>query len=188
MLNTILLGLIAIVVVRLAYAFYKQTPVGTVEENIKAGMRDNIVNLLNSMDTVTSKALNELRSMVDLSETVDKLQKQLASLRNEKSNIEENFNRREREIEHKLGLERQRAVQELEFATREATLKAKEDNLNQERALFKKEMDFNMNRFEKEVSYQRELSERLLQVIPGVLPQVTKVITEHTENVKSFTR
>lgn len=182
-LELILLGIIFGIVMRLAYAFYKQTPVGAIEERIKESNRVTFIDLLNSLDTVTSKAVNELKSMVDLSSTVDKLQKELAKVKNEKSSIEEGFARTQREIEHKLGLERARQSQELELATREAKLKAKEDNLQSERDLFKKEMDFRQNRFMEEVTYQRGLSEQLLSVIPGIIPQVTKIVTEHTENV-----
>lgn len=110
--------------------------------------------------------VGEVRDLIDKANQLDKLQKEVTALEIEKSKKLEEYARKEREIEHKVGLERKRQEQEIELAKREARVGVEEENLKKDKERFKKELDFQMDRFTKEVTYQRELSEKLLAMLP----------------------
>lgn len=94
------------------------------------------------------------------------LQKQIATLEIQKAGLEETFARKEREIEHKLGLERKRQEQEMTLAKREATLTVREEALVADRKRFDEQLDFHEKRFTDEVGYLKELIGDLAQRLP----------------------
>ena len=109
--------------------------------------------------------LQGIRSVADLSARVKELRTQVETLEIEKARKTEEFERRDREIEHKVGLERKRQEFELDAAKREAILSVGEKNLEADRKRFEEQMAFVEKRFTEQVDYLKgiigQLSERL---------------------------
>lgn len=101
------------------------------------------------------------------------LKKEKSDLEVSVSSITEKHERREREIEHKLGLERMRQEQELKNGLREQAVKLKEENLSADKARFEGQMKFHEDRFKEEVGYLKEMLGQIIERLP----------TAHTENV-----
>lgn len=114
------------------------------------------------------KDLQGIKSVADLSQKVKSLREQVATLEIEKSKKEEEFARREREIEHKVGLERKRQEMELAAASREAVLKVREENLAADRKRFEEQMTFHDKRFTEEVGYLKEMIGTLADRLPNI--------------------
>ena len=120
-----------------------------------------------------SETADKLREVSKLSGTVDALKKQVTDLEIQRDKKQEEYARREREVEHMVGLERKRAEFERESAAREATLRVREENLKADRDRFEAQMEFQNTRFTAEVGYLKEMIGRVLEAIPNVAP-VTK--------------
>jgi hypothetical protein len=106
----------------------------------------------------------------------DKLEKETNELRRElnankitASGQREEFDRRERELRHMIGLEQKRQVFEVDAAKRDALLTVREENLKADRERFETQMKFQTDRFESELKAERELMREIL----GRLPTVT---------------
>jgi hypothetical protein len=99
--------------------------------------------------------------------TAAKLNQEIEELRISKARREEEFARREREIEHKVGLERKRQEFEIAQAKRETTVEVREENLNADKVRFKAEMDFQRKRLEEEVTSLRSLVEKMMERLPS---------------------
>ena len=95
------------------------------------------------------------------------LLEQCEQLKIEKSRREEEFARKEREIEHKVGLERARQEQELQIAKREVLVSAKEENLVADKERFESQMEFHEKRFTEEVTYLKEMVGQVLKRLPS---------------------
>ena len=98
---------------------------------------------------------------------VEELQRQIATLEIEKSKREEEYARREREVEHKVGLERKRQEFEIEQSKREATVKVQQENLAADKERFKAEMNFQRKHLEGEIGSLRDLVKDMLQRLPS---------------------
>lgn len=115
-------------------------------------------------------ALEEMQpeeSVSGLSKKISDQRKELETLKIEKARREEEFEKREREIEHKVGLERTRQEFEMEQAKREATVTVREENLSADRKRFEEQMKFQEERFTKEVGYLKEMLEAIVQRLPS---------------------
>lgn len=124
--------------------------------------------LLQDLDERVSKDLAGIRSVADMAGRVKKLREELEVLKIEKARADEEMDRREREIEHKVGLERARQKHELEAGKREAILKVREENLDADRKRFEEQMAFHNKRFTEEVGYLKGLMESLMERLPDV--------------------
>ena len=120
-----------------------------------------------TIDQAISNALNDKTNSITLNAEIDRLTKEKTKLQIEYDREKERWDRTEREIEHKLGLEKRRQEQEIQLATRETTVKVREENLSGERELFKKEMEFQRSRLEGEVQSLRDLTGKLLKALPS---------------------
>lgn len=112
--------------------------------------------------------LQGIRSVADLSSKVRKLQENITTLEMEKSKKDEEFARKEREVEHKVGLERARSAFDVESAKREAVLAVREENLEADRKRFEDQMGFHEKRFTEEVGYLKELMTEIMKRLPDV--------------------
>jgi hypothetical protein len=110
---------------------------------------------------------NELRGVIRDVEQADALKKEIVDLQITRDKMKETFDRREREIEHLIGLERRRQEQEMANAIREAKIEVAQQNLEADKARFKAEMDFQRERLTGEVDSLRKMVEQLLQAIPS---------------------
>lgn len=129
-------------------------------------LADQIVNLLERVQSEANNKLDKIKDYLDLTKEVDKLRESLNVMTIEKSQINEKYEKREREIEHKLGLERLRQETELKLGLREQTVKIREENLTADRDRFTKEMAFVTQRFEQETGYLKDMIKPLLEALP----------------------
>lgn len=121
-----------------------------------------------SVESIVRSALNEANSALALAGTVQELRKEVETLETEKARRTEEFATREREIEHKVGLERKRQEFELGAAKREATLAVREENLAADRKRFEDQMSFHEKRFTEEVTYLKEMMGQVMERLPNV--------------------
>ena len=143
----------------------------SVEKSISDSVERVIVKYLTSAE-------NEIKTFLqagNLEERVKTLTTQLSSLQIEKSRIEEDFTRREREIEHKLGLEKLRQEQDLELGLREQSIKIKEENLTADKARFEAQMKFMTERMSKENDHLKAMMEDILAKLPTVRHDIKEV-------------
>lgn len=114
-----------------------------------------------------SDELAGIRSLRDLSAKVKQLREEAETLKIEAARKDEEYAKRDREIEHKVGLERERQKNELENAKREAVVTVREKNLEADRTRFEEQMKFHEDRFSKEVGYLKELLESVVKALPS---------------------
>ncbi len=131
-----------------------------------------IRNIVTEFGEQVLKDLQGIRSVADLSSKVRDLRSQVEMLEIEKARKQEEFDRREREIEHKVGLERKRQEMELTAGKREAALAVREENLAADRKRFEEQMAFHDKRFTEEVGYLKGLMEQLMTRLPDVSASV----------------
>lgn len=129
-------------------------------------LKDKLVDLFDQIKNGYDSKLDRIQNYLDLSKEVENLREQRNQLIIDKSLINEKYEKREREIEHKLGLERQRQEQELKLSIREQTVKIREENLTADRDRFSKEMEFVTKRFEQETGYLKDMIKPLLDALP----------------------
>ena len=110
--------------------------------------------------------LKSIKSVSDLSAKVKFLREELEKLKIEKARRDEEFERREREVEHKVGLERKRQEFELESGKKEAILKVREENLTADRKRFDEQMKFHDERFTAEVGYLKDMLADIVKRLP----------------------
>jgi hypothetical protein len=110
--------------------------------------------------------LKGIRSVVDLAAKVKSLREEKEKLEIEAARRDETFARKEREIEHKVGLERKRQEFELASGKREATLSVREENLAADRKRFEEQMAFHEKRFTEEVSYLKQIIGDIAERLP----------------------
>lgn len=134
--------------------------------------RDTKLEKLTEKITELSKRVAELKGERDAISDKSKLADEIATLKQEKTakeieldRVKEDHEREKREIDHKIGLHRQRVEQEIELSRKEAVLDVREENLKKDRERFEQEMDYTRKRFSEEVdrltSLQKEILERL---------------------------
>jgi hypothetical protein len=120
-----------------------------------------------TVERIVKDALQDAETALASAGKITKLREELETLRIEKSRKEEEFAKKEREIEHKVGLERKRQEFEIEQAKRETSVTVREENLNADRKRFVEQLDFHQKRFESEVKYLHEMAEKLMERLPS---------------------
>lgn len=115
----------------------------------------------------TESFLSKLKSTFDIGAQILKLKEELEVLKIEKGRKEEEFAKREREIEHKVGLERKRQEFEIKQAKREALVGVREENLKADQERFSEQLKFHEDRFSKEVGYLKEMLGEMLKRLPS---------------------
>src|SRR5262245_54039467 len=96
----------------------------------------------------TTRELAKLRGELEASRDTRDLHDEVTELRERKAQaeidlekIKEKHEREKRDIDHKIGLHRQRVDQEIELSRKEAVLDVREENLKKDRERFEQEMD-----------------------------------------------
>ncbi len=139
---------------------------------IIAGRKDQLQEaigaLVSDITATITQDLQGIRSVADLSQRVKELREKAEKLEIEKGRKEEEFQRREREVEHKVGLDRKRQEFEVASAKREAMLSVREENLAADRKRFEEQISFHEERFTQEVGYLKELMTQIMQRLPDV--------------------
>jgi DNA anti-recombination protein RmuC len=138
-----------------------------------------------------SQRVAELKGERDAVGTETTLSKRIIELEREKTEKEialarvlEDHQREKREIDHKIGLHRQRVEQEIELSRKEAVLDVREENLTKDRERFEKEMDYTRERFSEEVERLATLQKEILERLPkwSVDRKITEAITSGARN------
>jgi hypothetical protein len=124
--------------------------------------------LIEKVEKEVTKELQGIRSLQDLSGKVKELKIQLADFEIQRDKKQEEYDRRAREIEHKVGLERKRQEQELTLAKREALVGVREENLTADRKRFEEQMKFHDERFTGEVKYLKDMMKDVLDRLPNI--------------------
>jgi hypothetical protein len=124
-----------------------------------------------------SGEIRELRAERDaltdasaLREERDRIKTELVELQIEKSKVDEEHDRRERETLHKVGLERKRQEFEADAAKREAKLEVREEALDSAKDLVQDKLDFMQERMTEEIKY---LKESVIEAVIKLVPTVT---------------
>ena len=125
-------------------------------------------NVMKEMVEGVNGELSKIKNLTDLTQKV-------ATLKKEKENLEDdiriqkaNIAEREREITHKVGLERKRQEFEIEQARRETKLQIQQANLDADKKRFAEQMEFHEKRFTEEVKYLKEMITDMMQRLPSM--------------------
>lgn len=143
--------------------FGKKIPKWRLEDTVETAVRRVVDSYVGEL----RGELSGLSSMAALRKQITKLQEESETLRIEKGRREEEFARREREVEHKVGLERARQSFEVDEAKRLAVLSVREENLKADRTRFEEQMKFHQERFEKEVGYLKDMLVKITERLPS---------------------
>jgi hypothetical protein len=143
--------------------------------------RDEQLQKLTQEIETLSKKIAELkgeqsgtRQIISLTDQVTALKTKIADLDIQRGKKQEEFDRREREVEHKVGLERRRQEQELAAAKREAVVSVREESLTAQQEQFKGQVSFMQERFEYEVRELRNLVSEMLKRLPEVSVEIAR--------------
>lgn len=136
--------------------------------------RDEIQELIAEVSkTVTSRVLGDLDGRLDelrkagtLSKQVRNLKEQLADLEIKKAKKEEAYARKERELEHKVGLHMAQVKHEIDVAKKETELKFKGDALTADKKRFEDQMKFHQSRFDEEISGLKAILAEVIKRLP----------------------
>lgn len=134
----------------------------------RKALEDALRAVLTDHNSQVAEELGKIRSVSDLTGKIKTLREQVEKLEIEKGRREEEGAKREREIEHKIGLERKRQEFEIDAGKREATLSVREENLKADRARFEEQMKFHDERFTAEVNYLKTMLAQILERVPNV--------------------
>jgi uncharacterized small protein (DUF1192 family) len=111
--------------------------------------------------------LSGIKDVTKLAGRVATLRQEVEKLTIERDRKQEEYDRREREIEHKVGLERKRQEFEITQAKRETTVVIREENLAADKQRFEEQMAFHQERFEEEVKSLRKLVNKMMERLPS---------------------
>ncbi|KKL49535.1 hypothetical protein LCGC14_2314540 [marine sediment metagenome] len=125
-----------------------------------------------SVTAAFERAIKNTKSALGMSDQIARLQEQIDDLTIAKKQIKFDQDQREREVEHKVGLERKRQEFEIEQTKREALVSIREENLDKDKARFAEQMTFHEERFTEEVGYLKSLVEQVLKRLPNISMEV----------------
>ena len=120
-----------------------------------------------------TKRVAELRGERDQVSEELGLSARIAGLEREKTakeieldRVKEQHEREKRDIEHMVGLHKDRVKQEIELAKREQTITVREENLKADRERFEEQMKFMQQRMETELERLNGLTSEILERLP----------------------
>jgi len=138
------------------------------ESRFEKRIKDTVEYVLRQSFVQVDSALAKLKDAAGLTVEVAKLKAEIEDLTIQKGRKEEEFARKEREIEHKVGLERKRQEFEIEAAKREAIVTVREEALKADKERFEAQMAFQQERFEEEVGYLKGMVGQVLERLPSI--------------------
>lgn len=132
-----------------------------------------------TVEQMTTDTENRFEQMHKKFRTIEALEQEISKLKIEKSVEEEKFARREREVTHKLGLERMRQEQDAVNSKKEMELNIREKNISAEEERFKKQMEFEREQLQNQINNLSILVQKVFDKIPEV--------THETKTIKRLT-
>ncbi len=133
----------------------------------KARLSEEIQELTKRLGALRGEA-EKLQEIEALNTRIDHLKRQVADLEINRNKQNEEFEKRDREIKHKVGLEQTRQKVELEQARKQAELEVREKNLDKDQKRFDDHVKFMETRMTQEVNYVKEIAEKILDRLPHV--------------------
>lgn len=127
-----------------------------------------------------------LREEAALADSIQTLKVKVEDLKIEKGRLTEEHAREKREVEHMVGLEKNRQKVEMEQATRDAKLTVREENLAADKDRFDKHVEFIEERFGEEVGYLKDLMGQVLGRLPTV--SVDKTVSSTASRTRPRTK
>lgn len=162
------------------FRFFKTDPSEEQIKKLTEMLGDEVSN------RITSKLTDEFEALASIdsaTEQVTKLKQEIAVLQAQRSGIEETYARKEREIEHKVGLlrteleqDKKQQEKEFELQVQAAKLEAKEVGLVERERAFAEKMSFIEKRFTEEVGYLKTLVEDMAKRLPDATILATKTL------------
>lgn len=141
--------------------------------------KDNVEKILSELRDVRQD-LALLQGERDATKKSRDLDKEIAELRRTLTDLEiqhdreqEKWDREKREVEHMVGLHKQKAEFENESATREAKISVREENLEADKTRFEEHVSFMEGRFQEELTSLRGLMEKFLDRMPTTQQLIT---------------
>jgi len=101
-----------------------------------------------------------------LSTRIVSLEREKTAKEIELDRVKEQHEREKRDIEHMVGLHKDRVKQEIELAKREQTITVREENLKADRERFEEQMKFMQKRMETELERLNGLTSEILERLP----------------------
>lgn len=144
-------------------------------------LEDEIITLQSEVRKLVRQK-DDLKDEVGYSEQIVTLKKRLSDLEIEKDKKQEAFDREKREVEHMVGLQRQRADFEREKAVREAELSVRESNLETATKMVQEKMDFVQKSLSDQIGY---LKDDILKTVIAALPNVNVELGRELGNGKA---
>lgn len=133
---------------------------------IEKAVSTAVENIFGAKASQIARDLDRIKSIADLDAEITALKDEVEGLNRQRARKQEEFDRKDREIEHKIGLEKNRQEFEVDQAKREATVEVQEQSLAAKETASEERMKFQHDRFIKEVEYQRGLVEKMLGRLP----------------------
>jgi hypothetical protein len=113
---------------------------------------------------------DEVSEELGLSARIVSLEREKTAKEIELDRVKEQHAREKREVEHMVGLHKDRVKQEIELAKREQSITVREENLKADRERFEQQMQFMQKRMETELERLNNLTSEILERLPtGVL-------------------
>lgn len=134
----------------------------------KSAIAEAVRGVIEDAEKKFTSTFGDIKTVSELTAKIVTLRNDISKLSIEKAQKEEEFQKKEREIEHKVGLERKRQEFEIEAAKREALVSVREENLKADRQRFTDEMKFQNDRFTQEVGYLKDMIKQVLDRVPNV--------------------
>ena len=138
------------------------------------GLFSNKVEAQAELDRLNNE-IAELELKLDVKKKATQLEKELDVKKRELMAMEEKINKLEethvralREVEHMTGLNKQKHEQELEHAKKTIELEIREGNLDNEKALWEKQMAFEKEEFNRQRASMQALMQQVLDRLPNV--------------------
>jgi chromosome segregation ATPase len=119
---------------------------------------------------------DEVSEELGLSARIVSLEREKTAKEIELDRVKEQHAREKREVEHMVGLHKDRVKQEIELAKREQSITVREENLKADRERFEQQMQFMQKRMETELERLNNLTSEILERLPTV--KVDRRITE----------
>ena len=140
---------------------------GTTENKLREIIREAVEAVAKDEEARLRRRLSGFRDVESLQQKVLALKENVEDLEISKARKTEEFAKREREIEHKVGLEKKRQEFEIDQAKRETTVAIKEENLAADKERFEEQMKFHEERFKEEVGYLKKMVAQVLERLPS---------------------
>ncbi len=130
--------------------------------------------LLENLRRFKTFTTGEAESVPVITAEVVKLKRQLADLEIQRDKKQEDFDKRERELRHMIGLEKKRQEFEIQKTTGEVSLKVREEALKAEQKRFTEQLAFNTERFSAAEKNLKDILAEIIKRLPNVNMEVTR--------------